>query len=246
MFTTIVLQPLYNLLTLLTHFAPSNHIWIAISILTLLVKICLVPLYKKQVLSQITMQHIAPKLKELQEKYKDNKEELAKQTIEIYKKYKVNPLSFILSLFIQMPIFFALYRIFSHNLEFYKDLIYTTTASILQFPDAVNYTFLNIDLLGKSLVLAIIAGASQFMLGTIMFKKPEEIQDKNKKVDTQTEFMNAMNTQMKFVLPIIIAGTSYALPAAVSFYFIVGNIFAIYQELYIKKPFEKKLKLELN
>jgi membrane protein insertase Oxa1/YidC/SpoIIIJ len=61
--------------------------------------------------------------------------------------------------------------------------------------------------------------------------KPKE----GEKTDFQTELMSSMQTQMKFVMPILIAGIAYFISAAIAIYFIVSNLFSIMQELYVRK-----------
>ncbi len=110
MFTTIVIQPLYNALIYIVDLLPGHELWIALVILTIILKIILIPLFKKQVRDQLVMGYLSPQLKEVQEKYKDQKDVLAKETMALYSKYKVNPLMSILILIIQLPFLIGLYR----------------------------------------------------------------------------------------------------------------------------------------
>ncbi|MFP4458233.1 MAG: membrane protein insertase YidC [Candidatus Zixiibacteriota bacterium] len=89
-----------------------------ILIFTLLMKLLLLPLASKQIKSMKEMQKIQPKLKELQEQYRDNPEKLNKATMALYKKHNVNPLGGCLPMIVQMPIFFALYRALSLGFQF--------------------------------------------------------------------------------------------------------------------------------
>jgi YidC/Oxa1 family membrane protein insertase len=236
MFTTIVIAPLYNALVYLLNFSPNHEMWIALVIITIIFKIILIPLFKKQVRDQIVMNHLNPKMKEIQEKYKDHKEALAKESMELYKKYKVNPFMSILILIIQLPFIIGLYKIFYHDITYYQHVLYAG----LTLPADVNYLFLTVDLTKKSIVLAFFAAVSQYILGSYMFKnKPTG--DKSK----ETEIMQAMNLQMKYFLPVMIGAVSYFTPAVIALYLIVTNIFGIVQEIIIKKPLEKKIQKEL-
>lgn len=237
MFTTIVISPLYNALIFLVNLVPGHELWVAMVILTVLFKIILIPLFKKQVKDQITMQFLAPKLKVIQEKYKDQKETLAKETMALYGKYKVNPLVSILILLIQLPFLIGLYQIFYYDIASHKDLLYAG----LSLPENINHLFFGINLTQKSILLAILAAISQYVLGAIMFKVKT-----GKEKEDENEMVRAMNMQMKYFLPFMIGFISYITPAVIALYMIVTNIFGIIQELIIKKPLEEKIKKELS
>ena len=100
-----VLQILYNL-TSLTGFGSYGA---AIILLTIVVKMCLYPLTVKQVKSMKAMQELSPKMKKLQEKYKDNPQLMQQKIGELYKDAGVNPLAGCLPLLIQMPILMGMY-----------------------------------------------------------------------------------------------------------------------------------------
>jgi YidC/Oxa1 family membrane protein insertase len=244
MFTTIVIAPLYNALIFLVNHTPGQQLWIAMVILTVFFKILLIPLFKKQVRDQIVLTHLGPKIKQLQERFKNDRQMLAKETLALYSKYKVSPLMSILILIIQLPFLIGLYQIFYYDLSSHQNLLYTG----INFPENISKIFFSFDLAQKSLILAVLAGISQYILGTLMFpnKKEENKANKNEKPDTQAEFMRAMNLQMKYFLPVMIAFISYITPAVIALYMIVTNIFSIVQEYIIKKPLEEKVKLELG
>jgi YidC/Oxa1 family membrane protein insertase len=239
MFQTFIFTPMYNLLVFLVNTIPGSEIWVAVSILTLIIKICLIPLYKKQVKDQVTIAHITPKIKALQEKYKDSKkpedkQKMGQEMMGLYKEYKVNPLMTILILIIQFPILFALYKIFLDGVNKHSDLLY----SFIQKPDNINTFFFGISLESRSIVLALVAGITMFILNVAMFKKTDPAVE-------ESEFQKSLMLQMKYVLPIVIGAVSYFTPAVVAIYIIVGNLFGIAQEYYIKRPLERKIKLDL-
>lgn len=84
---------------------------LAIILLTIVLRIVMLPLTWKQTKSMYEMQKIQPKIKALQKKYKDDKQKLQEETLKFYQENKVNPLGGCLPLLIQMPIFFALYQV---------------------------------------------------------------------------------------------------------------------------------------
>jgi YidC/Oxa1 family membrane protein insertase len=88
---------------------------VAIIILTVAIRVIILPLTIKQTQSMLEMQKLQPKLKELQEKYKDNKEKLQQEMMKFYSEHKVNPLGGCLPLLLQLPIFYALFNMLNHN-----------------------------------------------------------------------------------------------------------------------------------
>jgi len=93
-----------------THYITQT--WaIDIILLTIIVRVALFPLNRRQNKSMKLMQKVQPEMKALQEKFKDKPEVLQKETMELYRKYKINPLDSCWPLALQMPVFFALFRI---------------------------------------------------------------------------------------------------------------------------------------
>lgn len=238
MFNTFIFAPLYNLLVWLLSVVPGHYVWAAVTLMTLLVKLALVPLYKKQIKDQLVLAHISPKIKSLQEKYKEktpeNQQEMAKEVMGLYKDYKVNPLRTILILLIQLPVLFALYRIFLDGIDKHTNLLY----GFVTKPEFVNANFFGIEMSARSLLLALIAGVTMFILNKFMFMH----KDKNAE---ETDFQKSLNLQMMYVLPVVIGVVSYFTPAVIAIYIIVGNLFGIFQEYFIRRPFEKEIKQEL-
>ena len=110
LFYEVLYQPMVNIL--MFFYSIVGDFGIAIILLTILIKILLYPLTKKQATSQHKMKKLQPKLKELKEKYPDNKEEQSRAMFKLYKDEGVNPVGGCLPLLIQLPILIALYRTF--------------------------------------------------------------------------------------------------------------------------------------
>jgi YidC/Oxa1 family membrane protein insertase len=92
---------------------------LAIILLTILIKLLLYPLTRKSMASMKGMQALQPQLKELREKYKDDKERLNMETMNLFKRHKVNPMGGCLPMVIQMPIYIALYKVLYNATELY-------------------------------------------------------------------------------------------------------------------------------
>ena len=114
-----ILSPLEKLLKwlLLMFYKLTPNYGVAIILLTLLVKILFFPLTKKGSEATLRMQAVAPKIKELQEKYKDNRQKMNTEMAELYKKEGYNPLSGCLPLLLQFPIFIAMYNLFNNHFD---------------------------------------------------------------------------------------------------------------------------------
>jgi YidC/Oxa1 family membrane protein insertase len=114
-FFTFLSKPLFVALEWIYSLVP-NWGW-AIVIFTILVKIVLFPLSHKGMVSMSKLKDLAPKMKELQERYKDDKQKLQTHMMELYKKHGANPLGGCLPLLLQIPIFFAIYRVLLNAIE---------------------------------------------------------------------------------------------------------------------------------
>jgi len=147
-FTTI-LTALYSMLE---KFGVGSY-GLAIIILTVLIKIILYPLTKKQVQSMKAMQEIAPKMKKLQEKYKDNPQVLQQKMLQLYQEGGVNPLAGCLPMFLQMPILMALYY------TFFSFDYGGSTPSFLWIP--------NLSETDPNYILPLIAAATTFLMQKI-------------------------------------------------------------------------------
>ena len=232
---TILYTPLLNALAFLVSIIPSGDIGIAVVILTLFVKTILFPLSQRSIESQIKMNLLAPELKKIKDSGA-SKEEQAKQTFELYKHHKTNPFSGCLLVLIQIPIIFALYYVFLKGINLGSVPLY----SFIHAPEHINMLFLGIlDIGQKSLILAIIAGVSQYFQASLM-PKPA-ISEKNND-SFQENFTKSMQTQMKYVFPFLIAFIAYRVSGAVALYWITSNIFAIGQQMYANK--KKRLAIE--
>ncbi len=222
-FNQILYKPLFNLLVILYNAIPGHDFGIAIILITLLIRFVLFPLSKKGIKSRKSMETLQPKIKELQKKYKDDKQEQSRKLMEVYKKNKVNPASGCLPLIVQLPILIALYRAFmgvtdSGNL----DLLY----SFVKNPGFIDPSFLGIiDLSKANVVLAVLAGIFQFIQSKLMFKSssPSKSTGGNKMASMQ----KTMGRQMTYFMPLITIFIALKLPAGLPLYWAVSTLFGI-------------------
>jgi YidC/Oxa1 family membrane protein insertase len=113
-FTLIYQTFLYNPISaMLVYFyqATGNNLGLAIILLTIIIKIVLMPFEQKALRSQREMAEIQPKLEEIQRRYKDDKEKQAEELMNLYKEAKINPFAGISILFLQLPVLISLYQV---------------------------------------------------------------------------------------------------------------------------------------
>ncbi|MCS7214846.1 MAG: membrane protein insertase YidC [Thermodesulfovibrio sp.] len=114
-FFSIIARPLFWFLKLL--YSLTGNYGIAIIILTILVRIPFIPVVNRGQKSMQKLSEIQPKLMQLKEQYKNDPQRLQKEMMELYKKYKINPMSGCLPILLQIPVFFALYKILTIAIE---------------------------------------------------------------------------------------------------------------------------------
>lgn len=243
---TIFFDPVYNTLVFFIDVVPGGDVGLAIIFATIVVKVVLLPLSLKAARTQRAMRLIEPELKSIQEKYKEKRDVLAREMMALYKRAGVNPFSSILLLLIQIPIIIALYFSVSGAKgvalpAINTDLLY----SFIPNPETVSMLFFGaFDITAKSLVLALMAGVTQFIF-TWMSLPPLKPREKDAAPDFKEDFARSMNIQMKYVMPIIIFVVAYSISAAIALYFTVSNLVSIAQEYVVRKrhphvPYETK------
>lgn len=230
---SVVYQPLYNVLVLFIDLLPWHSVGVAIILLTLLVKLLLYPLAGKSIEAQHAMKELEPELKALKEKYGKDQQQLAQKTMELYQKKGITPFSGCLPILIQIPIIFGLYWVFFKGLPTIDvSILYSFVSS----PGELDMHFVGFDLLGKSAVLAFLAGFTQYLQAHISIKNQPAISTKpGEKPSFQEDFAKTMQLQLRYVLPVIVGLISFTLPAAVALYWATSNILGIGQEMLMHK-----------
>lgn len=233
---TFFFDPVYNTLVFFIGHMPGGDVGLAIIATIIVVKVILLPLAISAAKTQKIMRKMEPRLKELKELHKDEKEKQAKEMMQLYKEEKLNPFASILLLFLQIPVIIALYfAVYSGGgvvlPEINVDLLYRFVMTPLE----VSMQFLGrFDITGRSLFLALGAGIAQyFYTAQTLPKLPPR--DKEKAPDFKEDFTRNMHLQMKYVMPILITGIAFTLPAMIALYFFVSNVVSIILEFYVKK-----------
>lgn len=201
----------YPLSWLIKYFATmfnDSYGW-SIIVVTIIIRLLLLPLMIKQIKSSRAMQDIQPKMKELQQKYssKDAKtqQQLQQETMKLFQEHGVNPLAGCLPIFIQMPILIAMYH------------------AIMRTAEIKTGTFLWFSLGSPDYVLPIIAGVATFIQQKLMMAGSPANQ-------------NPQMVAMLYLMPIMITVFAFFFPAALALYWVVGNIFMVVQTIFLRNP----------
>ena len=226
-FREVFYRPLVNALVLLTGVVPAHDLGLAVIALTILVRIILFPLTHHSIRSQVKMRELEPHIEKIKQEYKDKQEEQARRIMALYKEHGVDPVSGCLMLIIQLPILIALYQVF------WRGLTAETLQSLYGFvaaPQGLRTVFLGIvDLSQKSIVLAFLASATQFV--QIKLSQPRLA---NAPTAGKNDMARMMNTQMLYMMPAVIFIAGLKFPAAVGLYWTTMNLFAIMHEAVVR------------
>ncbi|MEI6396558.1 MAG: membrane protein insertase YidC [Candidatus Taylorbacteria bacterium] len=251
MYNTFIFLPLYNGLVALMNI-PGIDVGLAVILFTAIVRLILYPLSKSALLTQVRMKDAEPELNKIKAQHADNRQMQAQKTMELYKTKKIKPLSGVLLIIIQLPILIALISVFYKIVPTVQpELLY----SFVHVPTA-HISLLGINLLGKSLILALLTGVIQFFQlhyslasHQIRLIAKKNAQDGNTvaKTGSTADMMSSMNTNMKYFMPILaFASVYWLIPARypqaasiIAIYWSVSTLFTLGQELYVRKKLLK-------
>lgn len=185
----------------------ANIFWdeygISILIVTIIIRVIILPLTIKQFRSSRKMQEIQPELKKIQKKYKDDVQKQQQETMKLFQKHGVNPMAGCFPILIQMPILIGLYH------------------AIMRNPEISTHSFLWLELGDKDpIVLPLLAAATTFLQQKMMMHYMPNQQ------------MQMMQTMM-FIFPILIFVMAMSFPSALPLYWIYSNLFTIVQNYFL-------------
>ena len=229
-FHTLLYQPLFNALILLYQFIPGQDFGIAIIVLTILIKIIFYPLTTQAIKSQKILNELQPKIRELQQKFKEDKEKQAKEIIAFYQKEKINPFSGCLPILIQLPILLALFQVFKEGFG-PEQMIHLY--NFVPHPETVNLIFFGIINLGNSnIIIAVLTGIAQFFQSRALLPKIKKVK---KEIDQMSQISAIMQKQMLYFLPFFTFFVLLTLPSAMGIYWLTTSLFSIGQQHLILK-----------
>lgn len=233
MFHTLFYEPIYNLVVIVLNFVPLQDIGSAIVIVTILVKLLLLPLNLSALRSQYLMKRLEPQMNEIKEMQKTKPQEASRKMMELYKLEKINPLSSLFVVIIQIPIFFALYFVFSKGLHGVDP---KSIYSFVTYPATLHTEAFGLfDVTEKNIVIAILAGLSSYVLARRQTESMEIPKKELHEESFQDHFMKSMKIQLLYVLPVIITVSAMTLPSALGLYWLVSNVIGYGQDIYMKR-----------
>jgi len=190
---------------------------LAIIIVTILIKVAFWPLAQKSAKSMKTMQKLQPKMAKLKEKYGKDKEKMNKELMQLYKTYKVNPMGGCLPMLLQIPVFFALYKVLLQSIEL-RHAPFMLWINDLSAPDRLMIPGVSIPYLGGIPVLTLLMGVSMFLQQKL---SPSSLDP------TQARMMQ--------FLPVIFTCMFINFPSGLVLYWLINNVLTIAQQHYVNK-----------
>ena len=233
LFNEILYRPLLNLLFLIYNFTVAD-LGVAIIVLTIIIRLVLLPLFYKSAKDQTIIQKITPRIKELQKIHKEDKERQVQEIMKVYKEHKVNPFSGFVLLLIQLPILIALYRVFLKG--FSKDIL-SQLYSFVSAPSSIHTMFLGIvDLNVRNVWIVVFAGVFQYLQTKLMLAvAKQKVGEPDKMADMATK----MSRNLMIMGPLLTVVILYPLPAAVGLYWLTTSVFSVIQQVIINKRIAK-------
>jgi YidC/Oxa1 family membrane protein insertase len=232
MFTTILIQPLLNILLAIYAVIPGHDFGVAVIILTLLVRVVLWPLVSKQLHSQKLMQQLQPEVAKIRAASKGDRQKETQALMELYKERGTSPFAPLLPLVLQLPIFFALYAVLRDAVKPAQvaHLAYPFVASLGAVATIIHHhtsfsptLFHAINLTKPSIILALAAGLAQFY-------QARQLQPQTKAAMGDQA---AMMGSMTYIFPVITFVIGLRLPGALALYWTVTSLAAAFQQYWI-------------
>ena len=160
-FNTFIYNPIYNGFVFFIDITPFHNVGLSVILLTILVRLIILPVTHKTVRSQAKLKSLEPEINQIKRETENDKQAQTKKVMELYKKHGVNPFSGCLMLIIQTPILLALFWLFNNEISngFSTERLY----SFVEIPHYISMLFLGfIDMSQKDIFLALAAGISQY------------------------------------------------------------------------------------
>jgi YidC/Oxa1 family membrane protein insertase len=210
---------------------------VGIIALVIVIRIILIPLFVKQIKSQRALTALAPHMKEIQKKYKDDRQKQSEEMMKLYKEHKTNPLASCFPILAQAPIFFALFTVLNgisqnkpHGLLKGEYLLSAQDASFFGAP--LSGTFLgSSDATTKLITVSLIL----FMSATTFTTQRQLMVKGMPKMDSSNNMMLQQQKIMLYLFPVIFAVTGVNFPIGVLIYWSTTNLWTWGQQFYVIK-----------
>lgn len=237
LFNTILINPIFEFLKFLT--LTTGNFGVAIIILTVVLRIALVPLSLPQLKSQKKMRDIKPELDKLKKRHAKDPNALRIAQMELYKKHNLNPMSGCLPYILQLVVIIALYHVLS-----------TFVGEAMKQGYTFNTIFLGLDLSkpDPTRIIPVLAAVSQLVMSLMILPGKEQhdlipsnvkskaLKEADKKETDSQEMAETMQRQMVFMMPLMTGWIAWGFPAGLGLYWIVTTVFSIAQQWVISGP----------
>ncbi|MFI6682960.1 membrane protein insertase YidC [Streptomyces sp. NPDC050485] len=210
--------------------------------LVVLIRICLIPLFVKQIKSTRNMQALQPKMKAIQERYKSDKQRQSEEMMKLYKETGTNPLSSCLPILAQSPFFFALYHVLAGIANgktigvINQPLLQSAQkAHILGAPLAAKFTdgASKVEALGATLTdVRVVTAIMIVLMSASQFFTQRQLMTKNVDLTVKTPFMQQQKMLM-YVFPVMFAVMGINFPVGVLVYWLTTNVWTMGQQMYV-------------
>lgn len=233
-----VLNKIFYFLTNVLPFPEKGSVAVAITILTILIYMCLLPLTYRQQKFSILSKKMQPEISKIREKYQNRKDQasmvaMQEETQAVYDKYGISMMGSCLQLFIQMPILFALYRVFYNISDFIiasDDAYRLFNLTIQDNPWALIKSNLHSNI--GVVIVALLFPVFSYLSQVINMKVSQTNTDPNDPTMAQMRTMNLM-------MPLMSGFIAFTVPVGLSFYWIIGAVVRTVQQVILNKHFEK-------
>ncbi|KAK1180764.1 membrane protein insertase YidC [Streptomyces sp. NBS 14/10] len=221
----------------------SGWAWgLSIVSLVVLIRICLIPLFVKQIKATRNMQALQPKMKAIQERYKSDRQRQSEEMMKLYKETGTNPLSSCLPILAQSPFFISLYQVLNHiannrTVGFIDQSLLDSARQAHIFGAPLSVKFMSsaskVESLGASLtdvrvvtvIMIVLMSASQFFT-------QRQLMTKNVDLTVKTPFMQQQKMLM-YVFPVMFAVFGINFPVGVLVYWLTTNVWTMGQQMFV-------------
>ncbi|MGW2049342.1 membrane protein insertase YidC [Streptomyces sp. NPDC001858] len=210
--------------------------------LVILIRICLIPLFVKQIKSTRAMQTLQPEMKKIQERYKNDKQRQSEEMMKLYKETGTNPLSSCLPILAQSPFFFALYHVLNgiatgDQIGVINEQLLESArkAHIFGAPLAAKFTdgSAKVESLGASLTdVRVVTAIMIVLMSASQFFTQRQLMTKNVDTTVKTPFMQQQKMLM-YVFPVMFAVFGINFPVGVLVYWLTTNVWTMGQQMYV-------------
>ncbi|MFF2134358.1 membrane protein insertase YidC [Streptomyces sp. NPDC058193] len=210
--------------------------------LVVLIRICLIPLFVKQIKSTRNMQVLQPKMKAIQERYKNDKQRQSEEMMKLYKETGTNPLSSCLPILAQSPFFFALYHVLSaiasgKTIGVIDQPLLDSARQAHIFGAPLAAKFMDseekVSALGASLTdVRVVTAVMIVMMSASQFFTQRQLMTKNVDLTVKTPYMQQQKMLM-YIFPLIFAVMGINFPVGVLVYWLTTNVWTMGQQMYV-------------